>query len=95
MALITLKKTCGECPEQYDAYMGDRQIGYLRLRHGHFTVQAGDVDGKVVYETSDFCGDGKFEIDEERNAHLRKACRALWEYQLFEIVDAYSGKVIG
>ena len=28
--------TCGACPEQYDVFDGDRQVGYLRLRHGHF-----------------------------------------------------------
>jgi hypothetical protein len=31
---IELRQTCEACPEQYDAYLGDNRIGYLRLRYG-------------------------------------------------------------
>ena len=27
-------QTCGACPEQYDVFLGDKQIGYVRLRGG-------------------------------------------------------------
>lgn len=30
---IHLVKTCEACPEQYDAYLGEKRVGYLRLRH--------------------------------------------------------------
>lgn len=35
---IEFKQTCFACPEQYDAVDDGREVGYLRLRHGHFTV---------------------------------------------------------
>lgn len=28
--MITLIPTCSACPEQYDAFCDDRQVGYLR-----------------------------------------------------------------
>ena len=40
---VTLVQTCGACPEQYDAYIDDKKIAYLRLRHewsGHTTIRA-------------------------------------------------------
>ena len=33
-----LVMTCECCPEQYDVYKNDEKVGYLRLRHGVFTV---------------------------------------------------------
>lgn len=72
---IRLVETCEACPEQYDAYMGDKLIGYLRLRHGHFTVRYPGVMGKLVYEANPK-GDGIFE-DDERKFYLDKAIKAL------------------
>lgn len=42
---IILKQTCFAYPEQYDAIDGitGERVGYLRLRHGHFTVEVPDV----------------------------------------------------
>ena len=39
MLEIKLIQTCGACPEQYDAFIGEEQVGYLRLRHGYFRWQ--------------------------------------------------------
>ncbi len=72
---IELIKTCEACPEQYDAYLGDEIVGYLRLRHGHFTVQFPNPTGEVVYE-SEVKGDGIFEWD-ERGFHLDIAKRVI------------------
>lgn len=65
----------GACPEQYDVYKGDTQIGYLRLRHGHFRADYGDCGGETVYEASPN-GDGCFDCD-EREGYLTKAVDAL------------------
>lgn len=73
--LVTLVKTCGACPEQYDAFLGEKQIGYLRLRHGYFYAAYPDASGKEVYEAYPR-GDGCFE-DEERDFYLRHAIQAL------------------
>lgn len=77
---IQLKMTCGACPEQYDAYDGrGRQVGYLRLRHGHFTVECPDVGGEMVLE-GDTKGDGLF-APEERERWLDKAIDAIKEWK--------------
>jgi len=72
---LRLDKTCNACPEQYDAFYGDRQVGYLRLRHGYFTVECPDVYGDIVFEASP-SGDGIFE-EHERPYHLLKARLAI------------------
>ncbi len=73
--MIRLVKTCDACPEQYDAFDGDRLVGYLRLRHGYFNVRCPDHNGEVVYEATPE-GDGIFECD-ERDYHLRFAVNAI------------------
>jgi hypothetical protein len=72
---VTLKLTCAACPEQYDAFKGGRQIGYLRLRHGSFTVEHPAVGGRVVLEGTPE-GDGIFE-HHEREMWLTRAVEAL------------------
>ena len=37
---IKLTLTCTACPEQYDALYEGKVVGYLRLRHGSFTVHS-------------------------------------------------------
>ena len=75
MTEIRLEQTCIACPEQYDAFIGDRQVGYLRLRHGNFTVEYPDVFGTLVYQANTK-GDGMFE-EEERDYHLDRAKAAI------------------
>jgi len=70
---IKLMKTCDACPEQYDAYLGDRYVGYLRLRHGVFTVE--NEVGSIIYHARPR-GDGIFESD-ERDYYLRFAVDAI------------------
>jgi len=67
-----LKESCGACPEAYEVYLGDREIAYLRLRHGCFTASVAAQD---IYE--DFPrGDGIF-FDGERAHYLHKALLAI------------------
>jgi len=80
-AEIDLRETCGACPEQYDAYIGELQVGYLRLRHGTFTVSVPDAGGETPY--IDYpTGDGCFE-DSERDHFLDEAKRAIADWLLF------------
>ena len=72
---IRLVQTCYACPEQYDAFLGDRQVGYLRLRHGEFRVDVPDCGGETVYEAEPE-GDGIF-ADHERDHFLLEAKRAI------------------
>ncbi len=72
---LRLVLTCVACPEQYDAFDGDRHVGYLRLRHGHFRGEAPDCGGDLVYEARPE-GDGAF-MDGERDYYLRFAVDAI------------------
>lgn len=71
-----LVMTCDICPEQYDVFnMYDKKIGYLRLRHGHFTAHYPDIEGKLVYSAV-VHGDGCFDV-EEAHAQLSRAIDAI------------------
>lgn len=67
--------TCPRSPEQYDVFLGNTQIGYLRLRNGEFCADYPDCGGETVYRASPR-GDGQFE-DDEREYFLRNALNAL------------------
>jgi hypothetical protein len=76
---ISLTQTCGACPEQYDAYAPDgRKVAYLRLRHGHFTVDMPHAGGTTVY-SAEPSGDGIFAPD-ERDDYLREARKVIAGY---------------
>ena len=66
---IKLVRTCIACPEQYDAYVGEMYVGYLRLRHGAFRID--DAAGNVL-KTYYPDGDGIF-TSYEREKYLKKA----------------------
>ncbi len=72
---IKLVQTCVACPEQYDAFIGEKKVGYLRLRHGVFTVDFPDCGGERIYESYPD-GDGMF-FDGEREGALREAKNAI------------------
>ena len=77
--MITLIRTCSACPEQYDALLDGKQVGYLRLRHGHFYAQVPDCgEGPIVYTASPN-GDGSFD-DDERDYYLRHAVQAIEDH---------------
>lgn len=76
MEEIELKMTCGACPEQYDAFLDGKQVGYLRLRHGYFRVDYPDCGGETIYEAEPK-GDGFFEND-ERDFYLNEAKKAIF-----------------
>ncbi|HEX6032900.1 MAG TPA: hypothetical protein VFY83_00650 [Anaerolineales bacterium] len=76
--LIRLERTCLACPEQYDAYLGFKRVGYLRLRHGQFTVHCPDTAEEMVYVAYPK-GDGIFE-DDEREHYLRFAVYAIYNW---------------
>jgi len=74
---VRLVKTCSACPEQYDVFQGKRLIGYLRLRHSHFSVDwlpNGKLDGTAI-ELLDAgtVGDGEFYDEAEREKYLSLA----------------------
>lgn len=64
-------------PEQYEAFLDGERVGYLRLRHGSFTVEFPDCGGETIYEASPR-GLGRFEED-ERDYYLRCALNAIYQ----------------
>lgn len=61
---IRLVETCGACPEQYDAFdPSGKLVGYLRLRHGEFTVNHPECGGTLILSGCTV-GDGCFDPDE-------------------------------
>ena len=66
--------TCGACPEQYDVFFEEQEIGYLRLRHGRFYAEY--VPTKEIVYVDHPKGDGIFD-DDERDEQLTKAIKAL------------------
>jgi hypothetical protein len=78
---IKLIKTCSVCPEQYEAYLGDRQVGYLRLRGGSFTVNYPDVGGLEIYHgypegQDEFRDHERFHFTYLATAAIRKQLKA-------------------
>lgn len=72
---LRLECTCGACPEQYEVFDGERQVGYLRLRHGYFRADCPECGGETVY-TAQPKGDGIFN-DGERQYYLTEAVAAI------------------
>ena len=66
------------CPEQYDVYDGEKEVGYLRLRHGFFAayLTCFGEEWIRVYESSNVMGDGCFD-DEERDGFLEDGVNAI------------------
>lgn len=40
---LHFEQTCFACPEQYDVYYRTQKVGYVRLRHGVFSVSTADM----------------------------------------------------
>jgi hypothetical protein len=72
--------TCPACPEQYDVFdeATQKQVGYLRLRHGFFRADVPDCGGVTVY-SAHTKGDGVFD-DDEKMPQLKKAVKAIKKY---------------
>jgi hypothetical protein len=70
--------TSPACPEQYEVLDGERQVGYLRLRHGRFRADCPDCGGETVY-SSNTKGDGVFD-EEEREREITAAITRIKEW---------------
>lgn len=74
---IRLVQTCFACPEQYDAFLDNKMVGYVRLRFGCFTVNFPNVNGEVIY-SHEFEDEYKGIFDsEERDFYLNEAKKAI------------------
>lgn len=71
-------KTCDACPEQYDVFKGDVEIGWVRLRYGSLSAH---YMGRVIY--AHYFDDeykGEFSSDDEREHFLEVIAKEIaWE----------------
>lgn len=49
---LMFHQTCLACPEQYDVFKGNKQVGYVRLRYGELKAVYPNVGGEIIYEKS-------------------------------------------
>jgi hypothetical protein len=75
---LRFELTCSICPEQYDVYMGSRQVAYVRLRWGNLTVTMPDVGGVYVYDHQfDDEWKGCFDSSKERKVYLNSIAETI------------------
>lgn len=76
---LCFKQTCFACPEQYDVYQDDKQVGYVRLRHGYLSLSNTDISedwfelgtgDKNFPKPYRLIGDDRFDDDNERLFYL-------------------------
>lgn len=78
MTKLRFEKTCSACPEQYEVFKGPKQVGYIRLRHGHLAAYYPDNRGKCIYRHSfDDEWKGYFNNEDERTVYLNKISEIL------------------
>jgi hypothetical protein len=78
MKISGLTLVCyGTCfPEQYAVFKGTKQVGYMRLRGGRFSVDVPDAGGEEILAGYPKCGGGMFEFN-ERMQWLREGVKAI------------------
>ena len=80
---FVLQLTCYACPEQYDIFVQGVQVGYARLRWGHFSVSVPDCSDDVVYEYDFKDGfGGCFANQQERLEYLTAGCIEIRKHRL-------------
>jgi len=47
---LRFRQTCAQSPEQWDVFIGDDLVGYVRYRWGELTAEYPDVGGELVFE---------------------------------------------
>lgn len=76
---LCFKQTCFSCPEQYNVYQDNKQVGYVRLRHGYLSLSDADISedwlelevgDKSIPKPYRLIGDDRFDDDNERRFYL-------------------------
>lgn len=76
---LAFVQTCSACPEQYDVFRGEEQVGYVRLRWGYLRAEyLVDMQEVYSYEFEDAMK-GAFYEEEERQEHLINIADSLLE----------------
>lgn len=68
---LVFKQTCSMCPEQYDVFIGEKQVAYIRLRCGWLAVFPDATSDTILYEhTFSNKWKGEFNNEKERKKYL-------------------------
>jgi hypothetical protein len=84
---LRFDQTCMACPEQYDVYLDDTQVGYVRLRWGMLRAYYPDYKSKSVqlYEFQFEDGwTGEFPDERQRKFHLESIANILYNYHMLQ-----------
>ncbi len=76
---LRFERTCIACPDQYDVYDGDKQVGYVSLRHGSLTCEYPCVGRERIYSAKIMNDAGMFEDDTLRMECLYEIAGRLLE----------------
>lgn len=77
-----VKLTCSACPEQWEIFIEDRQVGYLRCRHSAWQLEAPECGGEALIAEPWHPERGPYETDfgDERPAVFARVFAALDRY---------------
>ena len=77
---LKFDKTSEACPEQYDVFYGETQVGYVRIRFGNLRADYPDCGGETIF--CEFFGDaflGSFESEDQRMKYLKIIADKIWD----------------
>lgn len=87
---IELRCTCGASPEQYDAFLDDKQVGYIRLRWGFLSVRYPDNEGEAVL-TFQFDDGWKGGFDSEESEYWLQQCKMAIATRIYDEYNEHKG----
>jgi hypothetical protein len=67
---LEFRQTSFACPEQYEVFKEETQVGYVRLRHGMLRVDYPDCGDETIFSHQPPEADGGFVDDEQRMFYL-------------------------
>lgn len=84
MDIIEFHETCGACPEAYDVRIGEKNIGWIKLRYGHllafFYVERSEEhpwgEETIFHHNFDDAWKGTFGADDAAKDHFLSLIRA-------------------
>lgn len=76
------EQTCSGCPEQYDIYQDEKQVGYFRYRWGYLSVRVPDFGGREI-----FSWDGPDGLAGSLEPEDRERLFPLIELELAKVLD--------
>ena len=74
---LEFRLTCLMCPEQYDVFLDNVQVAYVRLRRGYLSVDSPDCGDETIYKHQFINKQGCFKSAKQRIKYLKKIARII------------------